>query len=169
MTRNSILFIFCLILGLKITPLYAQEIFLIRHAEKKQDASEDPTLTTKGQARARWLAHFFSDKRLEKIYSTDYKRTRLTVFPTAALYNLEIELYDPRNPNELVEVVLNHKKNTLIVAHSNTLPQLVHSFGGAATDDIAHDEYDRLYWLSIEKKQVKTQLLKSETLAKSNK
>jgi phosphohistidine phosphatase SixA len=167
MTRSTIKTLLGLLLIIINHSLFAQEIFLVRHAEKKQEPKEDPSLTYEGQARAHWLAAFFTDKSLVKIYSTDYKRTRLTALPTATSYNLDIEFYDPEHPALLVDSVLRHKENTFIVAHSNTLPQLVLLFGGEAKDDIAHDEYDRLYWLSIKEGQVKTQLLKSKILIES--
>jgi hypothetical protein len=37
----------------------------------------------------------------------------------------------------------------LVVGHSNTLPELVRAFGGAPGADIADNEYDRLYQLSV--------------------
>lgn len=146
----------------------AQDIYIVRHAEKQTIETSDPSLTQQGHQRARWLARFFSDKKLEQIFSTDYKRTRLTALPTANSYQLDVQIYDPKKPEALVKQVLKSNKITLIIGHSNTVPQLVKLFKGEANDDIHDKEYDRLYWLTVKDGEVSTQLLKSEVLAKRN-
>ncbi len=166
MKKSNFAVITLLLFILASTTVLAQDIYIVRHAEKQTDKNGDPSLTQQGHERARWLARFFSDKQLEQIFSTDYKRTRLTALPTANSYQLDIQIYDPNKPEALVKQVLKSGKSTLIVGHSNTVPHLVKLFKGEATDDIEHEEYDRLYWITATDGEVKTRLLNSETLAK---
>lgn len=168
MKKSNFALLTILLLAIVSMAVNAQDIFILRHAEKQSDKNDDPSLTQQGHERARWLARFFSDKQIEQIFSTDYKRTRLTALPTANSYQLDIQIYDPNKPEALVKRVLKSNLNTLIIGHSNTVPQLVKLFNGEASDDIDHEEYDRLYWLTVKEGVVNTQLLKSDKLKKKN-
>jgi hypothetical protein len=54
--------------------------FLVRHAEKVDD-SEDPPLSEVGHQRAQTLVSLLRDARIERIYSSDFVRTRDTAAP----------------------------------------------------------------------------------------
>ncbi|WP_053991344.1 histidine phosphatase family protein [Mangrovimonas sp. TPBH4] len=98
--------------------------FLIRHAEKdRTDASNpDPHLSEIGLKRANQWDSVFSQVPLDRIFSTDYFRTKETVAPIAKRFNIDIELYDPNNLD--INTFLNDTKGqtVLIVGHSNTTP-----------------------------------------------
>lgn len=101
-------------------------IYLVRHAEKADDGTKDPPLTEKGENRANALAQLLKDKNIEKIYSTDYKRTRNTAEPLAKLIGVDVEIYQPNDEEfakSLKEVV--KSTNVLVVGHSNSTPTLV--------------------------------------------
>ena len=140
-----------------------QVIYLTRHAEKQAQPKDDPALTVKGEARALYIAQLLSNKNIQQIFSTHYKRTRSTAKPLANRQGIAIEIYSPSHPDDMIKQVLNSKKNTLIVGHSNTLNDLVIRFGGKVKTTIEHDDYDNLYRLIITPEGVKSQLLKTET------
>ncbi|HKK26856.1 MAG TPA: histidine phosphatase family protein [Gemmatimonadota bacterium] len=120
-------------------------VFLVRHAEKADDASADPDLTPAGRARAERLARVLSDVGLTAVYSTDYARTRETAGPTAEEAGLGVHLYDPDAPGELAARLRSAPGRYLVVGHGNTVPGLVRALGGRADGELGEAEYDRLY------------------------
>ena len=119
-------------------------IVLVRHAEKVDD-SRDAELSETGRARAGVLAGLLKDMKIDKIYSSDYIRTRDTAGPLAEALGLELELYDPGDLEALATKLRAAEGRILVVGHSNTTPRLVGLIGGEPGTDIAVDEYDRLY------------------------
>jgi broad specificity phosphatase PhoE len=103
-------------------------IILVRHAEKaaaQSDMSADPELSADGKQRAERLAKTIGRYKPGAVYSTDYKRTRDTAVPTAKRRDLEVQLYDAKKPDELIDRIMKAKtKRFLIVGHSNTIPGL---------------------------------------------
>src|SRR5690606_37698994 len=55
------------------------KIILVRHAEKENDGSKDPSLSAEGQKRAEKLNEFLSDTKIDGLYATPYKRTLETL------------------------------------------------------------------------------------------
>ena len=122
-------------------------VVLIRHAERT--VSDD--LSPAGTMRAEYLAKMWKDETVNKIYSTDYRRTQLTVTPLAKDKALPITLYDSNE--ELLNFLKEDFKQLepqkiVIVGHSNTLAELVYSLGGPSLADIPESEFDHLYVLS---------------------
>ncbi|WP_340073565.1 phosphoglycerate mutase family protein [Leptobacterium sp. I13] len=107
--------------------------YLIRHAEKDRSNPEnrDPVLNQEGMARALKWASVFEDVVFDRIYTTDYKRTRQTAAPTAVKNNMDVLVYDPRtiDVNGLKKDTMG--KTVLIVGHSNTTPMLANKLLGA--------------------------------------
>ena len=59
-----------------------------------------------------------------------------------------MQAYDAeRRRQALVEKVKSLSGAVLVVGHSDTLPELVRLFGGAAGADIGDNEFDRMYQL----------------------
>ena len=121
-------------------------IYLVRHGEKATD-SKDPDLTPQGQLRAQNIATMLAHTGIAHVFSTPTKRTRQSAQPLAQAGGLTIQLYDPGTPKLLVEKVKTLSGPVLVVGHSNTLPELVRLFGGQPGQDIADNEYDRVYQL----------------------
>ncbi len=108
---------------------YAQEqttFILVRHAEKASDGTADPPLTQAGEARAANILSLLQYSVITAIYSTNYKRTQMTVAPLAEAKDLDIISYDPRSLKEFVAMLLEDKSGgTIIISgHSNTTPML---------------------------------------------
>ena len=60
-------------------------VFLVRHAEKV-DQSMDPDLSMEGYRRAGELARVLADAGIERIFSSDYVRTRETAGPPGSAW-----------------------------------------------------------------------------------
>src|SRR5690606_3339662 len=71
---------------------------VVRHAEKVDDGSRDPSLTDAGSARADALARMLRSRDVVAVYATDFRRTRNTAQPTAAVHDLSIISYDSQAP-----------------------------------------------------------------------
>lgn len=127
-------------------------IFIVRHAEK-QLTGNDPGLSVAGTARSKKLAQILADMEIAHIFSTDYKRTRLTAGPSAFEAEVEIESYDPKDHDALVEKLREMKGNTLVVGHSNTVSQLANYFVGKEEkySDLDDTEYNYIYLVSLGK------------------
>lgn len=103
-------------------------IIFVRHAEKMDDGTDNPSLNEKGRERALRLAKLMKNEyQLSAVYSTDYNRTKETAGPVAETFDLELEYYGLNNPDRLVDGMLSeHAGETiLVVGHSNTTPMLV--------------------------------------------
>src|SRR5690606_13518954 len=61
---------------------------IVRHAEKAGGAGSDPALSDAGRERAAALARRLSGTSVAAVYTTDFRRTRDTVAPTAAAQGL---------------------------------------------------------------------------------
>lgn len=127
-------------------------IYLVRHAERAEDHPADPTLSPQGEVRADELARLLADAPLDRIFSTDFRRTRLTAAPVAEAHGLEVEVYEPRGEGlrAFIESLRSTPGHVLVVGHSNTTPELVEALGGDSVSPIAEMEYDRLYLVVVE-------------------
>jgi broad specificity phosphatase PhoE len=149
--KNLLLLLsFILFLGACTSPNQPKTIYIVRHAEK-QLVGEDPDLAYVGEIRAKKLAQILEDRDIRHIFSTDYKRTRLTAAPTANDAGLEIQTYDPKNHEQLVEQLRSLEGNILVVGHSNTVSQLANYFVGNSEKfaDLTDLEYDFIYMVKL--------------------
>ncbi len=127
-------------------------VYLVRHAEKitGEEAGRDPALTAEGEARAITLAGLLQEENITKIYSSNYIRTRDTAAPTAEMFGLSVDIYNPRHLQELAETIKATKGHYLVVGHSNTIPETVTALGGVGGAPIFEkSEFDRLYVVKI--------------------
>jgi broad specificity phosphatase PhoE len=131
----------------------SKTIYIVRHAEKQLEGS-DPELAYVGQIRSMKLAQILEDQEIKFIFSTDYKRTKNTALPTAEAAGLEVQTYDPRNQEELVEKLRKLEGNALVVGHSNTVSQLANYFigDGEKFKDLEDVEYEFIYVVTLDSK-----------------
>ncbi|MGJ8559262.1 MAG: phosphoglycerate mutase family protein [Litorimonas sp.] len=123
-------------------------VFLVRHAEKL--TGRDPALTVDGEARAAALADLLVDAKIERIHSSDYKRTRMTAAPLAEMTSVDVELYDPRDLPRIAALLKADGGRHLVVGHSNTTGELTELLGGdGGTAIVEATEYDRLYVVTV--------------------
>jgi len=127
----------------------ATVVYLVRHAERAEDGTNDPPISDAGQARSALLAEMLRDAGITRIHTTDFKRTRSTGAPTARETGVEMVLYDPRDlPGFAAELRATPGRH-LVLGHSNTTPQLVEALGGDPGHPIEEMEYDRLYVVTL--------------------
>ncbi len=123
-------------------------IYLTRHAEKAS-ANGDPALTAEGVARAQGIAELLMQAKITHIFSTNYVRTKQTAQPLSSALALPVQSYDPGKQAQFAKLLLAQTGNTLVVGHSNTIPDLIRLLGGDPGPDIADTEFKRLYQLAV--------------------
>jgi broad specificity phosphatase PhoE len=151
--KNSILLILFAIFLAACSPAPKEKtIYIVRHAEKMLADNPDPELAQVGIIRAEKLAQILADKEIKHVFSTDYKRTRMTGKPTADQAGIEIELYDPKEQEAFAEKLRMFEGNILVIGHSNTAPGLANFFLGAGDKypDLTDIEYNFIYLVTIE-------------------
>lgn len=125
-------------------------VYLVRHAERAENGTDDPPLSLAGQIRVQQLLGMLADVDLTHVHTTDFKRTRDTARPFAERAGIESAIYDPRELEALASEIVATPGRHLVAGHSNTTPQLVAALGGDPSDPIDELEYDRLYILVIQ-------------------
>lgn len=139
------------LLALLPSPAQAfQSIFVVRHAEKL-DSSRDPELSPKGKTRAESLSKSLRNSGISAIFTTEYKRTRLTAAPLAETLKIK-----PTATNDMAKTLQALKsdqseKSALVVGHSNTVPEVLKGLGSDLKVEISESEFDRLYIVTPQK------------------
>jgi broad specificity phosphatase PhoE len=129
----------------------AAQVYLVRHGEK--EAGEDPLLTTEGNTRAGDLARVLKDKRIARIYVTEYKRTQHTGDSVRLNHGVEMVTYaSDTSCTDLVDKIIANKdtnKPILIIGHSNTVPLIIRKLAlpGYPKEYIPANEFDNLFLL----------------------
>ncbi len=131
-------------------------IIFVRHAEKALMPEDDPGLSPAGQRRVAELTRQLVDADvvagIDAIYTTQYRRTQDTARPLADALDLPINQYDASDTEQVLETILKRHKGKiiLVVAHSNTVPELIANLGASKkVPPIAENEYDNIYVISI--------------------
>lgn len=143
---SALLFAACSVGDKEITTF-----ILVRHAEKADDGTDDPPLTLQGEARAKRLANLFEDASLNALYSTHYKRTRLTAEPLSATKNLEVQTYEAFKPEAIAEMLERHRGGVVFVTgHSNNIPWTANLLlGNNAFADYDESQYSIILVVSV--------------------
>ena len=140
------------------------KIFIVRHAEK--ESGTDPVLTPAGNARAGDLMRALQNEGVQKIYVSQYKRTQNTADSMRVQLKIDTVHYAADTLcDNLVNSILVHSdfgKAILIIAHSNTIPQIIRKFGVSdyPYGDIPDDEFDNLFVITYKKEKAKLKKIK---------
>lgn len=127
------------------------KIILLRHAEKVLDGSNDPVLTPEGETRAERLLFLLSDMKIERIFSSPYIRTKMTVAKLAENKEIIIEDYNPKDANFAKYLLEKEEgKTAVVVGHSNSIPMLVNQLiGEEKFSALSEDVYSKLWILTF--------------------
>ena len=123
--------------------------YCVRHAEKMKDGTKDPDLSPEGQARAQKLGKIMDEARLDKVCTTNTKRTIQT--GEAVRYwagDPAVETFTaPMQDSWLSDKLGEDKgKNIFYVGHQNTVPQLLNRLlGKVQYYNLAEDSFDHFY------------------------
>jgi phosphohistidine phosphatase SixA len=129
------------------------EVWIIRHAEKETSDPQNtnPDLSAEGQERAQKLVKLMADIKLDKAFSTPYKRTRQTLAPLVKAKG--IELVDYSDVAQLAKQIRKEYsgKKIIIAGHSNTILEIVEAFGIARpVATIGEKEFNNILHITLE-------------------
>lgn len=128
-------------------------IYIIRHAEKQ--SGKDPSLKSEGLQRAENYGVIFSHLNIKQIYASKYKRNQETATPIAKALGLKLSPFDPFDyAGFATRLIAKSGKsgNSIVVAHSD-LTVLLTALGAPAEPEIDHEDYSRLYQITLLDKQ----------------
>ena len=152
---NSRRIAICVTLGLSLLSslALAQNVFVVRHADKISE--EDERLSDAGHERARRLAKVLASSGIRAIYATDRERARDTAKPLSEAMKIPITTYDvgkgmakgaPDAAAFAAELRKGHPGDAvLVVGHSNTVPAILKALGCKDVVTIDGKEYDHLF------------------------
>ncbi len=130
--------------------------YLVRHAEKAVDGTDDPDLSPAGQQRALKLVTMLKDSKIERLYATSYKRTRQTLQPMADMYHLKINIYDHQDAESIMRMIADCKgKTTVVAGHSNSIPKLANILiGEEIYQELDESNYTKMWEITKEEGKV---------------
>ena len=132
-------------------------VVVVRHAEKAKGPAEDPGLTERGMKRAEIFATMLDSARVSAIYTTQFARNMQTAMPVARRQGVSptvLPITSGKAPEYAQalqrDIALNHPGVTVVVvAHSNTIDDIILAMGGPDIGDLREDDYNRLFILSV--------------------
>ena len=127
----------------------APVVFIVRHAEKASTGGKDPNLSVQGQKRADALAHILKDSQITSVFVTEFKRTQETAAPTAKATHLSPAVAPANDVPGLVAQLRALNGNALVVAHGNTIPDLIKALGITTLINIPDDDYTEIFVVSV--------------------
>ena len=109
-------------------------LIVLRHAEKS--LGSDPELTDEGRQRSRDLAHLLKGVNIQKMYCTEYIRTRQTLEPLSAIAATPIETIPAENAPRWRAAIsdIEAGETVVICGHQNTVPLFVEEVGGKVSE-----------------------------------
>ncbi|MFZ4771983.1 MAG: SixA phosphatase family protein [Ferruginibacter sp.] len=126
-------------------------IYLVRHAEKASDGTNNPPLTIAGFKRAGDLARQLQHNAIQRIYVTQYQRTQLTADSLQLLAAIDTLHYLAEENGQELFLKMRQQHDfghrVLIVGHSDTVPDYLIKLGVAnySADNIPATEFDNLF------------------------
>lgn len=134
----------------------ATTVIFVRHAEKENDGTGDPSLSGAGRRRADALAAALAAAGVTRLFATELVRTQQTLAPLAARLGRAVEIHASREPRDLVATLADAPPGqvAVVAGHSNTVPAMVAALGGGlagldASGHLPESEHDRVIVMTL--------------------
>ena len=124
-------------------------VVVVRHAEKAGNDAKDPDLSQAGRARAEALAKILKDAGITAIFATEFKRTQETAAPTAKVTGVAPTIVGGKDIVNLLSKLHEATGNTLVVAHGNTIPDIIKALGIETPIEIPGDDYTDFFVVAL--------------------
>jgi broad specificity phosphatase PhoE len=139
-----------LLLFVSVSIASAQPIVVIvRHGEKATEGGNDPDLSPAGRARADALARILKDSGITAIFTSEFKRTQETAAPTATSVHVTPTVVAAKDTDALVAKLRQLNGNALVVAHGDTIPNVIKTLGINSTINILDADYSALLIMTL--------------------
>jgi broad specificity phosphatase PhoE len=128
------------------------KFFVVRHADRIPDGTDDPPLSADGNTRAARLAQLMGTEQGVAVYATRYRRAQSTARPTATAWNVPVSTYpgDRQATDLLADIKAAHPQGTiLVVGHSDTVPAVVGELCHCQVDPIDDSDFGNLYEVDL--------------------
>ncbi len=146
-------------------PMYgdpkAITFYIVRHAEKLEDGTENPDLSVEGQQRASRLGEVLKGARIDYIATTNLKRSVETgKLLYRHLASPPFQTFPPEMMDSWLEAVYEAGggRGYVHVGHSNTIPQLLKTLNVKETVTIDERDYANLIVVAV--KGAKAQMVR---------
>ena len=124
-------------------------VVIVRHAEKAASGGNDPDLAPAGRARADALARMLKDSGVTTVFASEFKRSQETAAPTAKSTGVAPTIVPAKDIAALVSKLHQLKGNALVVAHSDTIPNIAKALGIDTPIQIPDDDYTELLVVTL--------------------
>ena len=124
-------------------------IVIVRHAEKATNGGNDPDLSSAGRAPADALARILKDAGITAIFTSEFKRTQETAAPTATSTHVAPTVVTAKDTAGLVAKLHQLNGNALVVAHGDTIPNIIKALGINTPIDIPDADYSELLIVTL--------------------
>src|SRR5438445_5414827 len=124
-------------------------VVIVRHAEKAASGAKDPDLSPAGRARAEALARILKDSGITAIFTSEFKRTQETAAPTATSAHVTPTVVAAKDTAGLVAKLHQLNGNALVVAHGDTIPNIIKALGINSPINIPDEDYSELLVVAL--------------------
>ncbi len=132
-------------------------VHIVRHAERAEDGTRDPSLSEAGRARAEALAVALAGTRIDVVHVTALRRTGETAAALVARQNPEVVTWPieigqaSAHVDALVAAICERHRDQslLVVGHSNTVPAIVEGLSGHPAEAMSEQAFDRYYHIRL--------------------
>jgi phosphohistidine phosphatase SixA len=127
----------------------SQTVILVRHAERAGGMAADVGLSDAGRCRAEVLTGMLADSGLSHIFTSEVARTQQTADPVGKKLGVRPEAIMAKDYDTWVKKLRAAAGVSLVVGHSNTLPEIIARLGAGTVAPIGDNDYDRMYVMTI--------------------
>jgi broad specificity phosphatase PhoE len=124
-------------------------VVIVRHAEKAVSTGRDPDLSPAGRARAEALARILKDSGITAIFTSEFKRTQETAAPTATAMKIAPTVVPAKDIALLLSRLRQLNGNALVVAHGDTIPDIVKALGIDIPIQIPENDYTEFLIMTL--------------------
>jgi len=124
-------------------------VVIVCHAEKASDGGNDPDLSSAGRARADALAQILKNSGITAIFTSEFKRTQETAAPIATSTHLTPTVVAAKDTAGLVAKLHQLNGNALVVAHGDTIPNIIKALGINIPINIPDEDYSELLIVTL--------------------
>jgi broad specificity phosphatase PhoE len=124
-------------------------VVIVRHAEKAANGGNDPDLSSAGRTRADALARMLKDSGITAIFTSQFKRTQETAAPTVTAAHVTPTVVAAKDTAALVAKLHQLNGNALVVAHGDTIPNIIKALGVNSTINIPDVDYSELLIVTL--------------------
>src|SRR6266576_2155983 len=124
-------------------------VVIVCHGEKATNGGTDPDFSSAGRVRADGFCRILDDSGFAVIFTTEFKRTQETAAPTATSAHVTPTVVAAKDTTGLVAKLHRINGNALVVAHGDTIPNIIKALGINSPINIPDEDYSELLVVAL--------------------